>query len=155
MSPPHSAAARQGATAPTDTQIAAIERPNAAGANAPGFGSDVVAETLSALAIPYIAVTPGASYRGLHDSIVNYLGNSTPQMLLCVHEESAVAIAHGYAKVTGKAIAAAVHSNVGLQHATMAMFNAWCDRMPVLVLGATGPVDAMKRGAGVEWRHHS
>ena len=87
--------------------------------------------TLRALDIPYIALTPGASYRGLHDSIVNYLGNATPQMLLCVHEEAAVAIAHGYAKVTGKAMAAAVHSNVGLQHATMAMFNAWCDRMPV------------------------
>ena len=126
------AAARQTAKpAAADASIAAIERPTAAGVNAPGFGSDVVAETLRALDIPYIAVTPGASYRGLHDSIVNYLGNATPQMLLCVHEESAVAIAHGYAKVTGKAIAAAVHSNVGLQHATMAMFNAWCDRMPV------------------------
>ena len=100
-------------------------------------------------------MTPGASYRGLHDSIVNYLGNSTPQMLLCVHEESAVAIAHGYAKVTGKAIAAAVHSNVGLQHATMAMFNAWCDRMPVLVLGATGPVDAVKRRPWIDWIHTS
>src|SRR6266852_2361025 len=65
------------------------------------------------------ALDPGASYRGLHDSIVNFLGNETPQMLLCLHEESAIAIAHGYAKVTGKAMAAAVHSNVGLFHATM------------------------------------
>jgi thiamine pyrophosphate-dependent acetolactate synthase large subunit-like protein len=153
MSPPHPAAARQSANAAHDASIAAIERPNAAGANAPGFGSDVVADTLRALDIPYIAVTPGASYRGLHDSIVNYLGNSMPQMLLCVHEESAVAIAHGWAKVTGKAIAAAVHSNVGLQHATMAMFNAWCDRMPVVVLGATGPVDAMKRRPWIDWIH--
>jgi thiamine pyrophosphate-dependent acetolactate synthase large subunit-like protein len=153
MSPPHPAAARQSAKAAADASIAAIERPNPAGANAPGFGSDVVADTLRALDIPYIAVTPGASYRGLHDSIVNYLGNSTPQMLLCVHEESAVAIAHGWAKVTGKAIAAAVHSNVGLQHATMAMFNAWCDRMPVVVLGATGPVDATKRRPWIDWIH--
>jgi thiamine pyrophosphate-dependent acetolactate synthase large subunit-like protein len=137
----------------TDASIAALERPSAAGVNAPGYGSDVVADTLRALDIPYIAVTPGASYRGLHDSIVNYLGNTAPQMLLCVHEEAAVAIAHGYAKVTGKAIAAAVHSNVGLQHATMAMFNAWCDRMPVLVLGATGPVDAMKRRPWIDWIH--
>jgi thiamine pyrophosphate-dependent acetolactate synthase large subunit-like protein len=76
-----------------------------------------------------------------------------PQMLLCLHEESAVAIAHGWAKVTGKAIAAAVHSNVGLQHATMAMFNDWCDRMPVVVLGATGPVDAMKRRPWIDWIH--
>ena len=74
-------------------------------------------------------------------------------MLLCLHEESAVAIAHGYAKVTGSAMAAAVHSNVGLMHATMAIFNAWCDRMPVLVLGATGPVDAAKRRPWIDWIH--
>jgi thiamine pyrophosphate-dependent acetolactate synthase large subunit-like protein len=121
--------------------------------NAPAFGSDVVAETLSALEIPYIALNPGASYRGLHDSIVNFLGNEQPQMLLCLHEEAAVAIAHGYAKVTGRAMAAAVHSNVGLFHATMAIFNAWCDRMPVLILGATGPVDAMKRRPWIDWIH--
>jgi thiamine pyrophosphate-dependent acetolactate synthase large subunit-like protein len=154
MSPSSSASAR-----PTDkglavdAAIAALERPRPAGVNAPAFGSDVVADTLRALDIPYIALTPGASYRGLHDSIVNYLGNAGPQMLLCVHEESAIAIAHGYAKVTGTAIAAAVHSNVGLQHATMGMFNAWCDRMPMLVLGATGPVDAPKRRPWIDWIH--
>ena len=118
-----------------------------------GFGSDVVAETLRALDIPYIALNPGASYRGLHDSLVNHLGNAQPQMLLCLHEEHAVAIAHGYAKVTGRAMAAAVHSNVGLMHATMAIFNAWCDRMPVLVIGATGPVDAAKRRPWIDWIH--
>lgn len=138
----------------TATKAAApIERPTPSGANAPGYGSDVVAETLRALEIPYIALNPGASYRGLHDSIVNFLGNEQPQMLLCLHEESAVAIAQGYAKVTGRAMAAAVHSNVGLFHATMAIFNAWCDRMPVLILGATGPVDAMKRRPWIDWIH--
>src|SRR5581483_3154597 len=121
--------------------------------NAAAFGSDVVAETLRALDIPYISLNPGASYRGLNDSIVNFLGNEQPQMLLCLHEEAAVAIAHGYAKVTGKAMAAAVHSNVGLFHATMAIFNAWCDRMPILILGATGPVDAMKRRPWIDWIH--
>jgi len=153
MPPPQPASARPAGKTAADTSTGALERPAQASVNAPGFGSDLVAETLRALQIPYIALTPGASYRGLHDSIVNYLGNSTPQMLLCVHEESAVAIAHGYAKVTGKAMAAAVHSNVGLQHATMAMFNAWCDRMPVLVLGATGPVDAVKRRPWIDWIH--
>ncbi len=134
--------------------LRALERPaNLTGTNAPGFGSDVVADTLRALEIPYIALNPGASYRGLHDSIVNFLGNETPQMLLCLHEESAVAIAHGYAKVTGKTMAAAVHSNVGLFHATMAIFNAWCDRQPVIVLGATGPVDAVKRRPWIDWIH--
>ena len=136
-----------------DTDIAAIDRPVPAGVNAAQFGSDVAADALRALAIPYIALNPGASYRGLHDSIVNYLGNERPQMLLCLHEESAVAIAHGYAKVTGKAMAAAVHSNVGLMHATMAIFNAWCDRMPMVIIGATGPVDAVKRRPWIDWIH--
>jgi len=137
----------------SDATIASLDRPVPAGVNAAGFGSDVVADALRALDIPYIALNPGASYRGLHDSLVNYLGNERPQMLLCLHEESAVAIAHGYAKVTGKAMAAAVHSNVGLMHATMAFFNAWCDRMPMVVLGATGPVDATKRRPWIDWIH--
>jgi thiamine pyrophosphate-dependent acetolactate synthase large subunit-like protein len=132
---------------------AAIERPIPSGTNVAGFGSDVVAEVLRDLDIPYIALNPGASYRGLHDSLVNHIGNARPQMLLCLHEEIAVAIAHGYAKVTGRAMAAAVHSNVGLFHATMAIFNAWCDRMPILILGATGPVDAAKRRPWIDWIH--
>lgn len=135
------------------TGAASIERPAALPGGNALFGSDVVAETLRALAIPYIALNPGASYRGLHDSLVNHLGNTAPQMLLCLHEEHAVAIAHGWAKVTGTPMAAAVHSNVGLFHATMAIFNAWGDRMPVLVLGATGPVDAPKRRPWIDWLH--
>jgi thiamine pyrophosphate-dependent acetolactate synthase large subunit-like protein len=141
----------QAPAASADT--AAVDRPVPAGVNAAAFGSDIVADALRALDIPYIALNPGASYRGLHDSLVNYLGNAQPQMLLCLHEESAVAIAHGYAKVTGRAMAAAVHSNVGLMHATMAVFNAWCDRMPMLILGATGPVDSVKRRPWIEWIH--
>ena len=129
------------------------ERPAGTPPPAPQYGSDVAAETLRALALPYIALVPGASFRGLHDSLVNYLGNREPQMLLCLHEEHAVAIAHGYAKVTGQPMAVALHSNVGLFHATMAIFNAWCDRMPVLILGATGPVDAVKRRPWIDWIH--
>jgi thiamine pyrophosphate-dependent acetolactate synthase large subunit-like protein len=152
---PVSTAKREGAKAKavSDAGLAALDRPKPAGVNAPGFGSDVVADALRALDIPYIALNPGASYRGLHDSLVNYLGNERPQMLLCLHEESAAAIAHGYAKVTGKALAVAVHSNVGLMHATMAIFNAWCDRMPMVILGATGPVDAQKRRPWIDWIH--
>ena len=112
--------------------MAAIDRPVPSGVNAPAFGSDVAADALRATGVDYIALNPGASYRGFHDSLVNFLGNAQPQMLLCLHEESAIAIAHGYAKVTGRAMAAAVHSNVGLMHGTMAIFNAWCDRMPIL-----------------------
>ncbi len=139
----------------SDAGLAAFDRPVPAGVNAPAFGSDVVADALRATGIDYIALNPGASYRGFHDSLVNYLGNERPQMLLCLHEESAVAIAHGYAKVTGRAMAAMVHSNVGLMHATMAIFNAWCDRMPVVILGATGPVDASKRRPWIDWIHTS
>jgi thiamine pyrophosphate-dependent acetolactate synthase large subunit-like protein len=129
-----------------------VERPLPSATNAL-FGSDIVAETLRALDIPWIALTPGASYRGLHDSLVNHLGNESPQMLVCLHEENAVALAHGWAKVTGRPMAAAVHSNVGLFHATMAIFNAWCDRVPLLVIGATGPVDAAKRRPWIDWIH--
>jgi thiamine pyrophosphate-dependent acetolactate synthase large subunit-like protein len=136
-----------------DSSGTPIERPLPLPSGNALFGSDVVAETLRALEVPYIALNPGASYRGFHDSLVNHLGNVQPQMLLCLHEEHAVAIAQGYAKVTGKPMAAAVHSNVGLMHATMAIFNAWCDRMPVLVLGATGPVDAPKRRPWIDWIH--
>ena len=117
------------------------------------WGSDSVADVLRALEIPYIALNPGSSYRGLHDSIVNHLGNERPQMLLCPHEESAVAIAHGWAKVTGRPMAAAVHANVGLMHASMAVFNAYSDRVPILLLGATGPVDPEKRRPWIDWLH--
>lgn len=136
------------------SEIAGIEQPQALPPQGNAlFGSDAIAETLRALDIPYIALNPGASYRGLHDSLVNHLGNTSPQMLLCLHEEHAVAIAQGWAKVTGKPMLVAVHSNVGLFHATMAIFNAWCDRMPMIVLGATGPVDAAKRRPWIEWIH--
>src|SRR5574342_328623 len=77
------------------------------------WGSDVAAQMLRRLGVPYIALNPGASYRGFHDSLVNHLGNHLPEMLLCLHEEHAVAIAHGYAKATGKPMAVALHSNVG------------------------------------------
>ena len=130
-----------------------IERPDGPLASAPAFGSDVVAAALRATGVPWIALTPGASFRGLHDSLVNFLGNRDPQILLCLHEEHAVAIAHGYAKATGAPLAVALHSNVGLFHATMAIFNAWCDRMPVVMLGATGPVDAAQRRPWIDWIH--
>ena len=117
------------------------------------WGSDAVAAMLRALDIPYIALNPGSSFRGLHDSLVNYLGNERPQTLLCLHEETAVAIAHGYAKATGRMMGVALHANVGLMHATMAIFNAWCDRVPMLILGANGPWDAAKRRPWIDWIH--
>src|SRR3954469_14737859 len=117
------------------------------------WGSDAIAAMLRALDVPYLALNPGASYRGLHDSLVNYLGNERPQMLLCLHEESAVAIAHGYARTAGRLMGVVLHSNVGLMHGTMAIFNAWCDRVPMLIPGATGPWDAAKRRPWIDWIH--
>jgi len=117
------------------------------------WGSDVIADLLRELGIPYVLLNPGASFRGLHDSLVNHLGNEKPQMLIVLHEEHAVAIAHGYTKFTGQMLAAVLHSNVGLMHGSMAIFDAWADRVPVLVLGATGPVDAAKRRPWIDWLH--
>jgi thiamine pyrophosphate-dependent acetolactate synthase large subunit-like protein len=125
-----------------------------AGAPSPRrWGSDAIAEVLRELELPYLALNPGASYRGLHDSLVNHLGNRAPQMLLCLHEENAVSIAQGYAKASDRMMGAVLHSNVGLMHGSMGIFNAWCDRIPMLVLGATGPWDAARRRPWIDWLH--
>ena len=119
------------------------------------WGSDVAAQMLRRLGVPYVSLNPGASYRGLHDSIVNHLGNERPGILLCLHEDHSVAIAHGYAKATGEPMACVLHSNVGLLHGMMSLFNAWCDRVPMIVLGATGPLDAEQRRPWIDWIHTS
>ena len=134
------------------SQLPAEEKP-VTGPATSWWASDAIAATLRALDVPYIALVPGASYRGLHDSLVNFLGNERPQMLVCLHEEHTVAIAHGYYRVCERMMAAGLHANVGLMHAVMSIFNAWCDRAPVLVLGATGPVDATKRRPWIDWIH--
>ncbi|NTI78526.1 thiamine pyrophosphate-binding protein [Rhizobium rhizogenes] len=117
------------------------------------WNSDAIAETLRRLDIEYIALVPGSSFRGLHDSLVNFGGNKRPEIILCLHEEHAVAVAHGYYKASGRPMAVALHANVGLMHASMAIFNAWCDRVPILILGAAGPYDAAKRRPWVDWLH--
>ena len=132
-----------------------IDRPENLGKPQMKWGSDVVAETTRRLNLKYIALVPGASYRGFHDSIVNYLGNENPQMVICLHEEHAVSIADGYGKVTETPMAVALHANVGLMHASMPIFNAWCDRTPMIIFGATGPVDAHRRRPWIDWIHTS
>lgn len=121
----------------------------------PAWGSDVVAEMLRRFGIEYVALNPGASFRGLHDSLVNYLGNERPEIILCNHEEVAGAIAYGYAKLANRAMAVALHSNVGLMHASMPIFCAWAGRMPVLLLGGTGPMDTTRRRPYIDWIHTS
>jgi len=119
----------------------------------PIWGSDAIADLLRSTGSPYIALNPGASYRGLHDSLVNHLGDESPQILMTLHEEHAVAIAHGYAKLSGDPLLVALHSNVGLMHASMAIYNAFADRVPMLIIGAAGPIDADKRRPWIDWIH--
>jgi acetolactate synthase-1/2/3 large subunit len=116
------------------------------------WASDVIVDLLHAYELPYAALNPGASYRGLHDSIVNYGGNK-PVMMLCQHEETAVQIAHGYAKASGKPMVAILHNLVGLLHANMAIYYAYADRAPVFIVGATGPMDETKRRPRIDWIH--
>ena len=116
------------------------------------WASDVIVDLLQAYDLPYAAMNPGASYRGLHDSIVNYGGNR-PTMILCQHEEIAVQIAHGYAKASGKPMVAILHNLVGLLHSNMAIYYAYIDRAPVFIVGATGPMDETKRRPRIDWIH--
>ncbi|KAK1765271.1 thiamine pyrophosphate protein TPP binding domain protein [Phialemonium atrogriseum] len=117
------------------------------------WSSDAIVTQLSRLNLSYVALVPGYSFRGLHDSLVNYNGDQNPEIILCLHEEHCVAIAHGFAKVAERPMAAAVHDSVGLMHATMAIYNAFCDRVPVVVLGGVGPLDAAKRRPWIDWIH--
>jgi thiamine pyrophosphate-dependent acetolactate synthase large subunit-like protein len=130
-----------------------FDRPVNVGNPKMGWGSDVAAEMLRRMGIKYLSMNPGASYRGFHDSIVNYLGNDDPQMILCLHEDHAVHIAQGYAKATDEPMGCILHSNVGLMHGMMGIFNAWCNRVPMVIMGATGPVDTMKRRPWIDWIH--
>jgi acetolactate synthase-1/2/3 large subunit len=131
-----------------------IEEPSGvdAGERVARFGSDLAVDALDRLGYRYLPINPGSSFRGLHDSLVNYGKNSAPQLLLCLHEEIAVSLAHGYAKATGLPAAAAVHNLVGLMHASMAVYNAACDMVPILLLGGSGPANPLARRP-IDWLH--
>src|SRR5215468_4378139 len=115
-------------------------------------GSDFMLDVIKSLGIEYVAANPGSTFRALHESIINYGGNKSPELLTCCHEESSVGMAHGYAKIEGKPMMIMAHGTVGLQHASMAIYNAYADRVPVyVVIGnvADGPF----RRSDVEWAH--
>jgi acetolactate synthase-1/2/3 large subunit len=135
-----------------DTKIEpdASDRPSAVAPH--GWQSDIIADLIRQYGFPFITLNPGASYRALHDSLVNH-NNDDPPMLLCQHEKIAVQIAHGYAKATGQPLAVVVHNVVGLLHATMGIYYAYTDRAPVFIIGATGPTDEGKRRPRVDWAH--
>ncbi len=115
-------------------------------------GADFMVDVIKTLGVDYVACNPGSSFRGLQESIINYGGNAQPEILTCCHEESSVALAHGYYKIAGKPMMAMVHGTVGLQHASMAIYNAYADRVPVLITTAVS-ADANTRRPGVEWQH--
>jgi acetolactate synthase-1/2/3 large subunit len=117
------------------------------------YGSDLIVDMLKSSEVEYIAFNPGATFRAIHESIVDYGGNSMPEVIEVCHEEVAVAIAHGYARVKRRPMAAIVHDFVGLLHSTIAIFYAFTDYAPILVFGGTGPMDITKRRAGIDWIH--
>jgi acetolactate synthase-1/2/3 large subunit len=115
-------------------------------------GSDFMVDVIKSLGVDYVCANPGSSFRGLHESIINYGGNRNPEFITCCHEESSIAMAHGYAKIDGKPLLVMAHGTVGLQHAAMAVYNAYCDRVPVLII-AGNIMDATRRISQVEWAH--
>ena len=115
-------------------------------------GSDFMVDVIKSLGIEYVASNPGSSFRGLHESVINYGGNENPEFITCCHEESSVAMAHGYTKIEGKPMAVFLHSDVGLQHGSMAIYNAFCDRVPIYLI-AGNALEINSRRPGVEWDH--
>ena len=115
-------------------------------------GADCMVDVIKSIGLEYICANPGSSFRAMHEAIVNYGGNAKPELITCLHEESSVAMAHGFAKIDGRPIGVMAHGTVGLQHAAMAIYNAYCDRVPVyIIVGNT--LDATERRPGVEWTH--
>lgn len=145
---------RRPSALPPSARVAAAERgtpgdlPRIGGV----AGSDFMVDVIKTLEIKYLPSNPASSFRGLHESLINYGGNKMPEFLTCAHEESAVAMAHGYFKAAGKPLMTVCHGTVGLQHASMAIYNAWCDRVPVIVLGGND-LDAAHRPPGVPTIH--
>jgi thiamine pyrophosphate-dependent acetolactate synthase large subunit-like protein len=119
----------------------------------PEYVSDLVVSLLSRLGIEYVTLNPGATTRGLHESLVTFGGNARPEVVTCSHEEVAVAMAEGYYDATGKPQATLVHNIVGLQHASKAIYEAWLNSVPMIVIGGTGPLDSTHRRPWIDWIH--
>jgi acetolactate synthase I/II/III large subunit len=127
---------------PSAVEVLTSERP----------GSDFMVDVIKSLGFDYVCANPGSSFRALHESVVNYGGNKSPELITCCHEEQSIAMAHGYSKIEGRPLAVMVHGTVGLQHASMAIYNAYCDRAPIYII-AGNSLDAATRRPGVEWDH--
>ena len=150
---PSAAQANLKAAAPGPKQMAAeTQPPSKDPVNQASSGGDFMVDVFKTLDIDYLSMNCASSFRGLHEAVINHADNTKPEILNCPHEDIAVHLAQGYAKIAGKPMAMICHGVVGLQHATMAMYNAWCDRVPVIVLGGN-IVEANKRAPGAEWVH--
>ncbi len=140
--PPSAGQSAAETASPSIADVQTVEHP----------GSDFMLDVIKSLGIEYVFANPGSSYRGLHESIINYGGNSSPEFITCMHEDSSVAMANGYAKIEGKPVLVCVHGTVGLQHAAMSIYNAYCDQAPVIIVGGSIS-DAAERRGRVEWLH--
>ena len=137
---------------PTPGNLETTARPE--GVTYASCGGDYMVDVLRGLGIEYFAATPGNTFMGLHESVVNYGMTTSPNLrfITTMHEEASVAMAHGYAKIEGKPMACAFHATVGLQHASMAIYNAYCDRVPVFMMTGAG-IEADQRKSPIEWTH--
>ncbi|MBM3486446.1 MAG: hypothetical protein FJX67_07400 [Alphaproteobacteria bacterium] len=135
---------------PTNPQEVPVNLP--ANRTEPEYASDAMVDLLNGLGFDYVFLLPGSTFRGLHDSLVNYGRNHRPKIILATHEGAAVAMAHGYAKASGRPALCVLHDLVGLMHGSMMIYNIWCDRAPVVVLGGAGPIDPAERRY-IDWVH--
>jgi acetolactate synthase I/II/III large subunit len=119
----------------------------------PEYVSDLVVYLLNRLGVEYVTLNPGATTRGMHESLVTYGGNTAPEVITCSHEEVAVAMAEGYYLATGRPQATLVHNIVGLQHASKAIYEAWLNQVPMIIIGGTGPLDSTHRRPWIDWIH--
>ncbi|HZQ41083.1 MAG TPA: thiamine pyrophosphate-binding protein, partial [Rhizomicrobium sp.] len=109
-------------------------------------------DVMKSLKLKYMFANTASAFRGLQESVVNYANNKDPEFITCLHEEAAAAMAHGYAKAANEPVMVGCHGTVGLQHAAMAIYNAWCDRAP-MVLVAGNTLDGPSRVYGNQWNH--
>src|SRR5712691_7942226 len=150
-SPGQQAATPRGATPVMTMTAEATPPPDVDTLTTESSGSDFMVDVIKSLGFEYVCANPGSSFRGLHESVINYGGNRAPELVTCCHEESAVAMGHGYFKAEGKPMAVLAHGTVGLQHAAMAIYNAWCDRVPIYIIIGNYVDAAVRRPA--EWYH--
>ena len=151
--PKPTASPRPSAAEPTAAAMAReTEPPKAEPGGANRAGADYMIDAIKQLDIPFCPIMAGSSFRGLQESMINYGGNKAPEILTCLHEEIAVGMCHGYAKATNKPLISMLHGAVGVQHSAMAVYNAWCDRVPMLLIGGNA-LDGSSRRAAVEWNH--